>query len=138
MKKESAEKQTTTVGKRKTARARIYVRPRASDTGTIRVNGRSIKEYFPRETHQRIINQPLEHTNTVGQYDIYCNVLGGGLSGQATAVRHGISRALNKIDRDGYRLTLKRAGFLTRDPREVERKKYGRSGARKRYQYSKR
>lgn len=131
------EKATHRVGKRKRAVTRIYVRPRAGEVGVIRINQRSFEEYFPRPTARMIIMQPLEMTQTVGRYDISVNANGGGLSGQAGAVRHGISRALVKID-PALRPILKKAGFLTRDSREVERKKYGMSGARKRYQYSKR
>lgn len=131
------EKQTHKVGKRKNAIARVYLRPRASETGTIRINDRSFEDYFPRPTARMIIMQPLELTQTAGAYDIYINVHGGGLSGQAGAVRHGISRALLLVD-PAYRPVLKKAGFLTRDAREVERKKYGLAGARRRFQYSKR
>lgn len=125
------------VGKRKTAIARVYLKPRTGDVGHIRVNTRPFKEYFPRETAQRLILQPLELTDTVGQFDVDVNVCGGGSSGQAAAVRHGISRTLLKVD-PTYRGVLKKAGLLTRDSREVERKKYGQAGARKRFQFSKR
>jgi small subunit ribosomal protein S9 len=125
------------IGKRKRAVARIYFRPRAGETGAIHINKRSFEEYFPRETSRYLILQPLQLTNTVGQYDIFVNVVGGGLSGQAGAVKHGIARALIGLDPE-LRPVLKKAGHLTRDSREVERKKYGLSGARKRYQYSKR
>jgi small subunit ribosomal protein S9 len=131
------EKQTHKVGKRKNAIARVYVRPRASDTGVIRVNGRSFEDYFPRPTARMIIMQPLELTSTVGRFDISVNVMGGGLSGQAGAVKHGIARALLLVD-PAFRPILKKAGHITRDSREVERKKYGLAGARRRYQYSKR
>lgn len=131
------EKQQQAVGKRKTSVARVYVRPRVGETGVIRVNGRSFEDFFPRPTARMLIMQPLELTGTAGQYDILVNVYGGGLSGQAGAVKHSISRALLKID-PTYRPTLKKAGHLTRDSREVERKKYGQSGARKRFQFSKR
>jgi small subunit ribosomal protein S9 len=131
------EKQLHEVGKRKNAIARVYLRPRAGDEGVIRVNGRSFEDYFPRPTARMLIMQPLELTGTVGQFDILVNVQGGGLSGQAGAVKHGISRALLDVDA-AYRGALKKAGFLTRDSREVERKKYGLAGARRRYQYSKR
>lgn len=131
------EKQLHEVGKRKNAIARVYLRPRAGDEGVIRVNGRSFEDYFPRPTARMLIMQPLELTGTVGRFDILVNVQGGGLSGQAGAVKHGISRALLDVDA-AYRGTLKKAGFLTRDSREVERKKYGLAGARRRYQYSKR
>lgn len=131
------EKQSHKVGKRKNAIARVYLRPRAAESGVIRINDRSFEDYFPRPTARMIIMQPLELTQTVGSFDIYINVRGGGLSGQAGAVRHGISRALLLID-PAHRPVLKKAGFLTRDAREVERKKYGLAGARRRFQYSKR
>ncbi len=131
------EKQHNQIGKRKNAIARVYLRPRAGDTGMIRVNHRTFEDYFPRATARMLILQPLEMTSTVGQFDIAVNVTGGGLSGQAGAVKHGISRALLKID-PTLRPILKKAGHLTRDSREVERKKYGLAGARRRYQYSKR
>jgi small subunit ribosomal protein S9 len=101
------------------------------------VNNRSFEEYFPRPTSRMLIMQPLEQTSTVGRFDIVINVTGGGLSGQAGAVKHGISRALLDVD-PSFRPVLKKAGHLTRDSREVERKKYGLAGARRRYQYSKR
>jgi small subunit ribosomal protein S9 len=131
------EKQTHRVGKRKNAIARVYLRPRAGDTGVIRVNDRSFEDYFPRPSSRLIIMQPLELTSTVGRFDIMVNVRGGGLSGQAGAVKHGIARALILSD-PSFRPVLKKAGHLTRDAREVERKKYGLAGARRRYQYSKR
>lgn len=125
------------VGKRKSSIARVYLRPRKADTGVITVNGRSFENYFPRPTSRMMIMQPLEATNTVGQYDVFVNVVGGGITGQAGAVKHGISRVLLIIDPE-FRPVLKKAGHLTRDSREVERKKYGLAGARKRFQYSKR
>lgn len=131
------EKQQHQIGKRKSAIARVYIRPRAGDTGVIRVNNRSFEDYFPRPTARMIIMQPLELTSTSGRFDILVNVTGGGLSGQAGAVKHGISRALLEVD-PSFRPVLKKAGHLTRDSREVERKKYGLAGARRRYQYSKR
>jgi small subunit ribosomal protein S9 len=131
------EKQLHRVGKRKNAIARVYLRSRSGDEGSIRINGRSFEDYFPRPTARMLIMQPLELTQTVGRFDIVVNVLGGGLSGQAGAVKHGISRALLEVDAT-YRPVLKKAGHLTRDSREVERKKYGLAGARRRYQYSKR
>ncbi len=131
------EKQTQQNGKRKSAIARVYIRQRATETGVIRINGRSFEDYFPRPTARMLIMQPLELTSTVGRFDIVINVKGGGNSGQAGAVRHGISRNLIKID-PSFRPVLKKAGFLTRDSREVERKKYGLAGARRRFQYSKR
>jgi small subunit ribosomal protein S9 len=131
------EKQLHKVGKRKNAIARVYLRPRAGETGVIRINDRSFEDYFPRPTARMMIMQPLELTQTVGRFDVQINVRGGGLSGQAGSVRHGISRALLSVD-PAFRAVLKKAGFLTRDSREVERKKYGLAGARRRYQYSKR
>ena len=121
-------------GKRKTsvARTRLY-----NGSGQIIVNGRPFDEYFPRASLQMIIKQPLELTKTVGKFDIKVNVKGGGLSGQAQAVKHGISRALLDFDPE-LRPILKKAGFLTRDARVKERKKYGQRGARARFQYSKR
>jgi small subunit ribosomal protein S9 len=131
------EKQYHQVGKRKNAIARVYLKPRTGDLGKITVNGREFENYFPRPTSRMLIMQPLELTSTVGMFDIYINVIGGGKSGQAGAVKHGISRALLCVD-PLFRPVLKKSGHLTRDSREVERKKYGLSGARKRYQYSKR
>ena len=121
-------------GKRKTsiARTRLY-----NGSGQIIVNGRPFNEYFPRASLQMTIKQPLELTKTVGKFDIKVNVKGGGLSGQAQAVKHGISRALLDFDPE-LRPILKKAGFLTRDARVKERKKYGQRGARARFQYSKR
>jgi small subunit ribosomal protein S9 len=131
------EKQQHQIGKRKNAIARVYLRQRAGETGNLLINGRAFEEYFPRPTARMMIMQPLELTGTVGRFDIKINVKGGGLSGQAGSVRHGISRALLKVD-PAFRAVLKKAGFLTRDSREVERKKYGLAGARRRFQYSKR
>ncbi|GAB1428900.1 30S ribosomal protein S9 [Aminivibrio sp.] len=121
-------------GKRKTSvsRTRLY-----KGTGTITVNGRELGDYFPRATLQMIIRQPLKLTKTLEKFNIACRVTGGGLSGQAQAVRHGISRALLEFDPE-MRGVLKRAGFLTRDSRVKERKKYGQRAARARFQYSKR
>jgi small subunit ribosomal protein S9 len=131
------EKQSHQVGKRKNAVARVYLRPRKSENATISVNGREFEAYFSRPTARMLIMQPLELTSTVGRFDIVINVDGGGLSGQAGAVKHGIARALLEVDA-GFRPVLKKAGHLTRDAREVERKKYGLAGARRRFQYSKR
>ena len=131
------EKQIHEVGKRKSSIARVYLRQRTGEAGVIRVNGRSFEDYFPRPTARMIIMQPLELTQTVGRFDIFINVHGGGSSGQAGAVKHGISKALLDVD-PALRPVLKRAGHLTRDAREVERKKYGLAGARRRFQYSKR
>ena len=121
-------------GRRKTSVARVRILP---GTGKIVVNGKEFEEYFPLKTLRLIIKQPLELTQTTDKFDIKLNVSGGGLSGQAGAVRHGISRALLHVDGD-YRLSLKKAGFLTRDPREKERRKYGLKKARKASQFSKR
>ena len=121
-------------GRRKTSVARVWIRPGA---GRIVVNRRAFEDYFPRETLRMIIAQPLEVTSTVGQFDIFVTVGGGGPTGQAGAVRHGLSRALARFD-EKFRLPLKKAGLLTRDPRMRERKKYGQPGARKRFQYSNR
>ncbi|NLY40444.1 MAG: 30S ribosomal protein S9 [Desulfovibrionales bacterium] len=121
-------------GKRKTSvsRTRLY-----KGTGGITVNGRELTDYFPRATLQMIICQPLKLTKTLDKFNIACRVTGGGLSGQAQAIRHGISRALLEFDPE-MRGVLKRAGFLTRDSRIKERKKYGQRAARASYQYSKR
>lgn len=121
-------------GRRKEAIARVWLLP---GQGTVTINNRSIDNYFGRETSKMIMMQPIELTEQKGKLDIKVNVCGGGLSGQAGAIRHGISRALCEMDPE-LRSALKRAGFLTRDAREVERKKYGRRGARRRFQYSKR
>lgn len=122
------------VGKRKTAVARVYLK---NGSGKITVNKKDVVEYFARETLQMILKQPLELTNTLEKYDILINVRGGGKSGQAGAVRHGISRALVAMEEE-LRSQVKKEGFLTRDDREVERKKYGKHKARKRPQFSKR
>lgn len=135
---QTIEKEISNVGKRKTAIARVYLRPRKGEMGMINVNGRSLEAYFPRPALQKIAMQSLDLTNTNGQFDIYVNVAGGGISAQASSIRHGIAKALNEMDKDALRPILKKAGFLTRDSRKVERKKYGLSGARKRYQFSKR
>lgn len=121
-------------GKRKTAVARV--RMTAGD-GKVSVNQRTLEDYFGRPTSRMIVHQPLELTGTIGQYDIAANVNGGGIAAQASAIRHGITRALIDLNPD-YRPVLKKAGYITRDPRKVERKKYGRHKARKRPQYSKR
>ncbi len=121
-------------GRRKTSVARVWIRPGA---GRIVVNRRAFEDYFPRETLRMIISQPLEVTSTVGQFDIFVTVGGGGPTGQAGAVRHGLSRALARFD-EKFRVPLKKAGLLTRDPRMRERKKYGQPGARQKFQYSKR
>ncbi|MBN2197392.1 MAG: 30S ribosomal protein S9 [Polyangiaceae bacterium] len=121
-------------GKRKTAVARVWVAP---GTGTIVVNDRPVDEYFERETSRMIVRQSLDLLESVDKYDVTATVAGGGHSAQAEAMRHGIARALAAADLE-RRKTLKRAGYLTRDARQKERKKYGRPGARKRFQFSKR
>jgi small subunit ribosomal protein S9 len=121
-------------GRRKSAVARVYIRP---GTGTITVNGRPVDEFFSRETGRMIVRQPLELTNMLTTFDISVNVAGGGESGQAGAVRHGITRALIEYDA-ALKTVLKKAGLVTRDAREVERKKVGLHKARRRHQYSKR
>jgi len=121
-------------GKRKDAVARVWVKP---GVGRITVNGKDQEQYFARPVLRLILNQPLEAVNREDQYDVICTVKGGGLSGQAGAVRHGIAQALSMID-PVLRPTLKQGGFLTRDPRVVERKKYGRRKARRSFQFSKR
>jgi small subunit ribosomal protein S9 len=121
-------------GKRKTAIARVRL---VSGEGTVRVNHRALEEYFGRETSCMIVKQPFDVTETQGHYDVHVNVGGGGVAAQAVAIRHGITRALLEANPD-LRPVLKKAGFITRDSRKVERKKYGRHKARKRPQFSKR
>ena len=121
-------------GRRKSATARVYLRP---GTGDFTVNRNSIDTYFKNETLRMIIRQPLQFTDTLGKFDVLVNVEGGGMAGQAGAVRHGIARALCEFNAE-LRKRLKKAGLLTRDPRAKERKKYGQKGARKRFQFSKR
>ncbi|GGA69367.1 30S ribosomal protein S9 [Nitratireductor aestuarii] len=121
-------------GKRKNAIARVWVKP---GSGKITVNGKEFAAYFARPVLQMILQQPVVATNRVGQYDIVATVVGGGLSGQAGAVRHGISKALTYFEPE-LRGVLKKGGFLTRDSRVVERKKYGRAKARRSFQFSKR
>jgi small subunit ribosomal protein S9 len=121
-------------GRRKEATARVWVK---SGTGAMLVNGRPLNEYFGRETSIMIINQPLQVLEQGGKVDMTVNVRGGGLSGQAGAIRHGLSRALARLNPE-FRPPLKKAGFLTRDSRSVERKKSGQPGARRRFQFSKR
>ena len=121
-------------GRRKTAIARTWIKP---GSGEIVINNRPVKEYFPIETIRTDMIQPFKITNTSGSYDVKATVVGGGIAGQADAVRHGITRALVSINPD-FRLALKRAGFIKRDPRVKERKKYGQKGARARFQFSKR
>jgi small subunit ribosomal protein S9 len=129
-----AEKVINATGRRKTSVARVCLR---QGKGAISINGRSLEEYFGRETARMIVLQPFDVTQTGGGFDIDVNVTGGGSSGQAGAIRHGITRALMQMNSE-FRSPLKKAGFVTRDPRAVERKKYGRHKARKRPQYSKR
>jgi small subunit ribosomal protein S9 len=121
-------------GKRKNAVARVWIKP---GSGSFFINGRSEASYFSRSVLQMLLRQPLKAANRDGQYDVWCTVRGGGVSGQAGAVRHGISKALTAYEPD-LRPVLKKGGFLTRDSRIVERKKYGHPKARKRFQFSKR
>jgi small subunit ribosomal protein S9 len=123
-----------TVGRRKESVARVRIAP---GTGNITINGRTMDEYFGRETSKMILVEPLKLVDQIGKLDVFVNAKGGGLSGQAGAIRHGISRALCEYNPE-FRPVLKKAGFMTRDARAVERKKYGRPGARKRFQFSKR
>ena len=119
--------------KKSVARVRVY-----AGTGKITINDRDIDDYFGLETLKLIVRQPLNLTGTTEKFDIVCRVSGGGVTGQAGAIRHGLSRALLKVDEEAYRSVLKQAGFLTRDPRMKERKKYGLKGARRAPQFSKR
>jgi len=130
----TTEKEFLGTGRRKTAVARVRL---ATGSGKITVNGRTFETYFPTEMLRMVVQQPLVTTDSVSKYDVRVNVEGGGPAGQAGAVRHGISRALLKVDTT-LRAPLKAAGYLTRDPRMRERKKYGQPGARKRFQFSKR
>ena len=133
-----AKKQSTIfygTGRRKSSVARVRI---VEGTGKITINGKDIDTFFGLETLKLIVRQPFTVTNTVSKYDVMCTVKGGGTTGQAGAIRHGIARALNEADREAYRPTLKVSGFLTRDPRMKERKKYGLKKARKAPQFSKR
>jgi small subunit ribosomal protein S9 len=121
-------------GRRKTSVARVYVR---DGNGKITINGRDLNQYFAMGEHTMMVRQPLMVTSSENKYDILINVYGGGVNGQAGACRHGISRALCQVDQANY-TSLRRSGFLTRDSRMVERKKYGQAGARRRFQFSKR
>ena len=121
-------------GKRKSSIARVWIKP---GTGEIIVNTKTLQNYFGRETSKMVVMQPLELTENVGKFDIFCTVKGGGDSGQAGAIKHGITKALLAIDAD-LRGTLKKAGFITRDSRIKERKKYGKKAARASFQFSKR
>ena len=129
-----AEIQYYGTGRRKTSTARVYLRP---GVGEVQVNRKPFDKYFPNETLRMIIRQPLQLTETTSKFDVLINVSGGGPSGQAGAIRHGITRALIEFNAD-LRPALKQAGLVTRDPRIKERKKYGQKGARKRFQFSKR
>jgi small subunit ribosomal protein S9 len=126
--------QYNSTGRRKRSIARVTLVP---GKGKITVNNREFENYFPRETLRMIIRQPFQVAGVIGKYDVEASVTGGGLSGQAGALRHGIARALVAVDAD-LKTKLKKEGLLTRDPREVERKKYGLKGARRRFQFSKR
>ena len=128
-------KQVNALGRRKSAVARVYVVP---GKGNITINGRELSDYFKEETLRYIVNQPFEVTGTTAQFDVKANLDGGGIKGQAEALRLGIARALCEVDKEAYRSALKAEGFLTRDAREVERKKPGQPGARRRFQFSKR
>ena len=129
-----AQKSVYSTGRRKEAVARVWLQP---GNGKISINTRSLEDYFGRETSRMVFRQPLELTETSGSFDIFVTVRGGGLSGQADAIRHGISRALCRFNPE-LRGGLKKAGYLTRDARQKERKKYGQRGARARFQFSKR
>lgn len=128
-------KQVNALGRRKSAVARVYLVP---GKGNITINGRELNDYFVDPALRYIVNQPFEVTGTTAQFDVKANLDGGGIKGQAEAMRLGIARALCELDKEAYRSTLKAAGFLTRDAREVERKKPGQPGARRRFQFSKR
>ena len=127
--------QTHALGRRKTAVARVYL---TEGTGNIVINGRPLEDYFKEETLRYVVLQPYTATETLGKFDTKVTLVGGGTKGQAEAVRLGIARALCEIDKEAYRPALKAAGLLTRDAREVERKKPGQPGARRRFQFSKR
>jgi small subunit ribosomal protein S9 len=129
-----AEHKFYATGKRKTSIARVWIKP---GTGAIIVNTRPVEEYFGRETSQMVVRQPLELTDNVGKFDVVATVLGGGPSGQAGAVKHGITKALLEVNPE-LRAVLKKAGFITRDSRIKERKKYGKAAARRSFQFSKR
>jgi small subunit ribosomal protein S9 len=128
------DKEFYATGRRKTSIARVYLRP---GSGKVEINKRELEDYFPRKTQHMIVRQPLVVTDSMTKYDIKIRVKGGGLSGQTDAILHGISRALSKADESNHGV-LKRNGFLTRDSRMVERKKYGQPGARRKFQFSKR
>jgi small subunit ribosomal protein S9 len=128
------ENRTYATGRRKTAVARVWLMP---GSGKFTINGRTDESFFQRPTSRMVIRQPLELTETLAGYDVVCTVRGGGNASQAGAVRHGITRALCRINPE-FRVPLKQAGYVTRDPRKKERKKYGMKGARARFQFSKR
>lgn len=123
------------LGRRKSAVARVYL---VEGQGNVTINGRELNDYFKEDALRYIVNQPFAVTGTEGQFDVKVNLDGGGIKGQAEALRLGISRALCEVDKEAYRSALKAEGFLTRDAREVERKKPGQPGARRRFQFSKR
>ena len=127
--------QTHALGRRKAAVARVYI---SAGAGNVTINDRPLENFFPQDSLRYIVNQPFAVTETEGKFDVKVNVVGGGTKGQAEAIRLGIARALCEIDKEAYRPALKAAGFLTRDAREVERKKPGQPGARRRFQFSKR
>ncbi|RMH37012.1 MAG: 30S ribosomal protein S9 [Deltaproteobacteria bacterium] len=130
----ATDNRTYATGRRKTAVARVWLSP---GSGNFEINGRSDEDYFDRATARMVIRQAFELTDTLGKFDVYATVRGGGPAAQAGALRHGITRALCAVD-PAYRPPLKQAGFVTRDPRKKERKKYGMKGARARFQFSKR
>jgi small subunit ribosomal protein S9 len=130
----AASNSTYATGRRKTAVARVWLTP---GNGNVLINKRDMENYFGRATSKMVLRQPLEATETLGKYDIFVNVRGGGLAGQAEAIRHGITRCLMLLN-PAHRPVLKKSGFVTRDDRKKERKKYGQRGARARFQYSKR
>ena len=129
-----AEQKFYATGRRKTSVARVWMKP---GTGEITINKRTMDEYFGRPTSKMVVRQPLELTDNIGKFDINVNVCGGGPSGQAGAIKHGITKALLEVDPE-LRASLKKAGFITRDSRIKERKKYGKRGARRSFQFSKR
>jgi len=129
-----AEQKFYATGRRKTSVARVWMKP---GTGEITINTRTMDEYFGRPTSKMVVRQPLELTDNIGKFDINVNVCGGGPSGQAGAIKHGITKALLEVDPE-LRASLKKAGFITRDSRIKERKKYGKRGARRSFQFSKR
>jgi small subunit ribosomal protein S9 len=127
-------REPSATGRRKTSVARVTLVP---GTGQFRINGRTLEDYFPRESLRSMIQVPLQLAGIAGRYDVKASLSGGGVAGQAGALRHGISRAVERLD-PGHRPVIKKAGLLTRDARMVERKKYGQRGARARFQFSKR